>query len=75
MKRKSYKTGLKQCSQALSENACLDEAHRLAMRIHASMGNRAAIVRQYKRCCVALIEEINAPPSPQTEQLYEMLNQ
>jgi len=46
MKRKSYKTALKYCFQALSEDTCLEEAHRLAMRIHASMGNRAAIVRQ-----------------------------
>lgn len=75
MKRKSYKTALKYCFQALSEDTCLEEAHRLAMRIHASMGNRAAIVRQYKRCCVALIEEIGTSPSPQTEQLYEMLIQ
>ena len=75
MKRKSYKTALKYCFQALSEDTCLEEAHRLAMRIHASMGNRAAIVRQHKRCCVALIEEIGTSPSPQTEQLYEMLIQ
>jgi ATP/maltotriose-dependent transcriptional regulator MalT len=75
MERRAYKTALRYCYQALSEDACLEDAHRLAMRIHAATGNRAAIVRQYERCRVALIEEINAPPSPQTRELYETLIQ
>jgi DNA-binding SARP family transcriptional activator len=75
MDRKAYKTSLRYCFQALSEDACLEDAHRLAMRIHAATGNRAAIVRQYERCRVALIEEINAPPSKQTRELYETLIQ
>ncbi len=73
MERKSYKTALRYCYQALTEDACLEDAHRLAMRIHAATGNRAAIVRQYERCRVALVKEINAPPSHQTRELYETL--
>jgi two-component SAPR family response regulator len=75
MERKAYKTALRYCYQALTEDACLESAHRLAMRIHAATGNRAAIVRQYERCRVALIKEINAPPSQQTRDLYETLIQ
>ena len=75
MERKAYKTALRYSYQALSEDACLEEAHRLAMRIHASTGSRAAIVRQYDRCCAALTKEINAPPSNQTRELYETLIQ
>ena len=75
MERKSYKTALRYCYQALTEDACLEDAHRLAMRIHAATGNRAAIVRQYERCRVALVKEINAPPSRQTRELYETLIQ
>jgi len=75
MERKAYKTALRYCYQALTEDACLEDAHRLAMRIHAATGNRAAIVRQYERCRVALIKEINAPPSQQTRDLYETLIQ
>jgi two-component SAPR family response regulator len=75
VERKSYKTALRYCYQALSEDACLEDAHRLAMRIHAATGNRAAIVRQYERCRVALVKEINAPPSRQTRELYETLIQ
>jgi two-component SAPR family response regulator len=75
MERKAYKTALRYCYQALTEDSCLEDAHRLAMRIHAATGNRAAIVRQYERCRVALIKEINAPPSQQTRDLYETLIQ
>ena len=75
MERKAYKTALRYAYQALSEDACLEDAHRLAMRIHAATGNRAAIVRQYERCRAALTKEINAPPSQQTRDLYETLIQ
>ncbi len=75
MERKAYKTALRFCYQALSEDACLEDAHRLAMRIHAATGNRAAIVRQYERCRLALTKEINAPPSQQTRDLYQTLVQ
>ena len=75
MERKAYKTALRYCYQALTEDACLEDAHRLAMRIHAATGNRAAIVRQYERCRVALHKEISAPPSQQTRELYETLIQ
>jgi two-component SAPR family response regulator len=75
MERKAYKTALRFAYQALSEDACLEDAHRLAMRIHAATGNRAAIVRQYERCRAALTKEINAPPSQQTRDLYETLIQ
>ncbi len=75
MEQKVYKTALRYSYQALSEDACLEDAHRLAMRIHAVTGNRAAIVRQYDRCCAALTKEINAPPSKQTRELFETLIQ
>ena len=38
------------CNQILSEDLCVEEAHRLAMQVHASMGNRAAMVRQFELC-------------------------
>lgn len=73
IEKKAYRTALRYCNQALSEDACLEEAHRMAMRIHAVMGNRAAVVRQYERCLAALKEEIQAPPSDETRALYELL--
>ncbi|MCJ7694721.1 MAG: tetratricopeptide repeat protein, partial [Anaerolineaceae bacterium] len=73
MDKKNFKEALRFCHLALSEDSCLEEAHRIAMRIHAAMGNRAAIVRQFERCRLALYEEIDAPPSRQTMELYKTL--
>ena len=64
---------LNYCQRALAEDLCLEEAHRLAMRAHAALGNRAAVVRQFKQCQQSLLEEVNAPPSSQTTVLYETL--
>lgn len=66
---------LEWCQRVLYEDPCLEDAHRLAMRIYAATGNRAGIVRQYSLCQKALQEEIDAPPSPQTEELYSLLMQ
>jgi LuxR family transcriptional regulator, maltose regulon positive regulatory protein len=59
--------------RALVADPCLEAAHRLAMRVHAAMGNRAAVARQYERCRQALLAEINALPSSQTQQLHDSL--
>ena len=61
------------CERVLAEDSTLEEAHRLAMRVHAAMGNRSEIANQYARCCTALEEEIGVDPSPQTIRLYERL--
>jgi two-component SAPR family response regulator len=71
LETKEYRVALDYCQRALSEDQCQEEAHRLAMRAHAAMGNRAAVVRQFDRCQQVLREEVNAPPSPQTVALYE----
>lgn len=68
-----HASSLEYCQLALNEDPCLEEAHRLAMRAHAAMGNRAAIVRQFKQCQQVLLEEVNVPPSTQTTALYETL--
>jgi ATP/maltotriose-dependent transcriptional regulator MalT/two-component SAPR family response regulator len=68
-----YRAALHTCQRALTDDPCLEEAHRLTMRAYAALGNRSAIVRQYNLCKKALITEIDAPPSPQTEELYALL--
>lgn len=66
-------SALEYCQLALSVDPCLEGAHRLAMRVHAASGNRAAVVRQFKQCQQVLLEEVNVPPSDQTTTLYETL--
>ena len=68
-------TALDWCHRVLDEDPCLEDAHRLAMRVYAATGNRAGVARQYSICQKALHEEIDAPPSPQTEELYALLMQ
>ncbi len=69
----NYDLALEYCQRAMDEDNLLEEAYRQAFKIFAATGNRAALVRQYQRCVEVLEKEINAPPSPQTQALYESL--
>lgn len=69
----NYDLAMEYCQRTLNEDNLLEDAYRLALRIFAAMGNRAALVRQYQRCVEVLEREINAPPSPQTQALYQDL--
>lgn len=73
IEKRNYKTALKYCNQVLTDDPCNEDAHRIAMQIYAAMGNRVAIVRQYERCRELLWEEVAAPPTRQTEELYKSL--
>src|SRR5690606_6638080 len=73
LESRQYNAALENCHRVLNEDPCLEEAHRLAMKIYAAQGNRAAITRQFEYCRQILHQEINVPPSPQTETLYRML--
>jgi two-component SAPR family response regulator len=70
---REYRPALNQCRSALKQDPCQEEAHRLAMRAHAALGNRAAVVRQYEACRRNLLAEVKASPSPETERLYRTL--
>jgi ATP/maltotriose-dependent transcriptional regulator MalT/two-component SAPR family response regulator len=69
----SYDLALDYCQRALASDPCLEEAHRLAMRAYAATGNQASIARQFERCRQALLKEVSARPSSQTQSLYETL--
>lgn len=68
-----YNEALKYTQIAIDIDPCLETAHRLAMQIHAALGNRADIERQYQRCKQAMAEEVNALPSQQTQLLHQNL--
>jgi two-component SAPR family response regulator len=69
----NFEMAMDYCQRALSEDNLLEDAHRLAMKIYAAMGNRAGLVQQYQRCVEILEREINAAPSPQTLELFHNL--
>jgi LuxR family maltose regulon positive regulatory protein len=61
------------CQRILEYDSCFEQAYRLAMRAHANMGNRPEVVRQYQACKEILQEELDLPPSAETEMLYRQL--
>ena len=60
------------CGRILADDACHEEAHRVAMHVHAASGDRAAVIRQFEDCRRHL-SEISASPSPQTLALRQSL--
>ncbi|QRN84072.1 HD domain-containing protein [Chloroflexota bacterium] len=71
--REVYKSALRYCHQALTEDNANEEVHRLAMKIHAVTGNKAEIIRQYEACRQELEEKFDVEPSEQTLLLYDTL--
>ncbi len=71
--RNDHDLSLTCCQRLLDDDPCLEDVHRLIMQIHAAAGNRAGVVRQYELCQQYLEEEIDAPPSAQTEELFVSL--
>ena len=69
----NYDLALDFCQRALAHDNLLEEAHRMALRIYAAMGNRAGVVRQYQKCVEVFEREIQSEPSPQTQALYQDL--
>jgi len=63
------------CHKILSLDSCNEDAHRLAMQSHASLGNRPAVARQYQACKATLKSVLGISPSPQTEELFKQLTQ
>jgi two-component SAPR family response regulator len=66
-------SALQACQRALEVNPLLEDFHRLAMRLHAELGNRLGVIWQYQACCLALHTELDVLPSEETEALYQRL--
>lgn len=67
------KSALTQCQTILSENHCMESAHRLAMQSYAALGNRSGIKNQYEQCKQYLMDELGLEPSSETVSLYKLL--
>ena len=66
-------SALQTCQRALEVNSCLEDFHRLAMRLHADRGDRLAVIWQYQACRTALQTELDVTPSEETQALYQRL--
>lgn len=68
-----YKSALKYCEMALEDDPVNEEAYRLAMQIHADMGNKAEVIRQFENCCNEMLDRFSVSPSSKTQELFENL--
>ncbi|HZD11384.1 MAG TPA: tetratricopeptide repeat protein [Candidatus Binatia bacterium] len=75
LEQQEFRSALQWTQQLLDEDPCHEEAHRVAMRAYAGLGNRSGVARQFQICRDALWEQVQVPPSPQTLTLYERLVQ
>ncbi len=73
LQTKKNEEALQICQRALAVDACLEDAHRFAMRIYYLLGDQPAIVRQYQNCRTTLLAELGVEPSAETEALYRQL--
>jgi DNA-binding SARP family transcriptional activator len=73
LEAQDYQGALESNQRLIEEDPSLEAAHRIAMRAHAALGNRAAVIRQFESCHKILLEEIGVTPSEETRQLHEIL--
>jgi ATP/maltotriose-dependent transcriptional regulator MalT/DNA-binding SARP family transcriptional activator len=66
-------TALIHCQTILTENHCMESAHRIAMQAYAALGNRSGVANQYELCKQYLLDELGLEPSPETIKLYKLI--
>jgi LuxR family maltose regulon positive regulatory protein len=59
--------------RVLENDRAHEDAYRLLMRAHASLGERSTALRLYARCTAMLQEELGVEPMPETTMLYNTL--
>jgi DNA-binding SARP family transcriptional activator len=70
---RDFDTGLIYGLRILCHDRTRERTHRRMMRLHCMAGDRAAALRQYERCAVALQEELDVKPSRRTMALYKQI--
>jgi hypothetical protein len=50
-----------------------EPVHRWLMQLYAWDGRQGAAMRQYDACARLLVQEMDVPPAPETEQLYQAI--
>jgi DNA-binding SARP family transcriptional activator len=68
-----YETGLSYGMEILRYDHSYERAHRQLMRLYFLTGNRTQALQQYKRCEMALRDDLGVEPSETTKQLYRQI--
>jgi DNA-binding SARP family transcriptional activator len=66
-----YRPALAYALRLLSHDPCREDAHRLVMRCHVRLGERAQAWRQYRTCQRILAAEFEAFPELSTKALFD----
>jgi ATP/maltotriose-dependent transcriptional regulator MalT/two-component SAPR family response regulator len=74
LNRGVYEKALDYSQRIFIENPGVEKAYQLAMRAHAALGDRAGVKAKFEQCRQTLYEEIAAPISEKTKDLYYALN-
>lgn len=69
----AYQEALAFAQQWIRLDPLHERAHRRLMQIHATLGDRDGVRRQYRLCADILTRELGVEPSAETEALYHQL--
>jgi DNA-binding SARP family transcriptional activator len=67
---RQYEDGLEYGTRILRIDRARERTHRVMMHLYYLLGDRTGALRQYQRCALALREELDVAPSPQTQGLF-----
>ncbi len=70
-----YRTALPLARALLIESPLSEVAHRRLMRLHSLLGDRAAALEVYQRCCEVLARELSVAPLPETCELARAIEE
>lgn len=73
MNQGSLEEALSIAKKTLQTDPYDEELHRMVMEIYSLSGNKPAVVKQYQIVTRSLRDQINAPPSDETTDLYQRL--
>lgn len=73
--RSEYAQAIAIAQGVLAHEPANEHAHQHLMFCYVASGNRPAALRQYEQCERALLEDVDAPPSPETVALYQWIKQ
>ena len=68
-----YETGISYGARVLLFDRAREHTHRQLMRLQYLAGNRTGALRQYKRCVIALEQELGVRPARRTTTLYDQI--
>ncbi|MBI5966038.1 MAG: AAA family ATPase [Chloroflexi bacterium] len=73
IKNGKYTEAIELCQRVLAKDNCWERAYRHLMTAYNYLGDRGQLARTYQRCLQTLKDELDVPPSQETQELYKKL--